>query len=413
MSNYPSQDHPSQQQPWTGRSRDEQFGRSNRDPYREQEFGGQRRSWQDNQGNRNPESVYGDSPYADREFYEQNPVSSNYGAYRGRSQHRNEPWPRNEDRENYSAAGDYGRRDFFEDNSQPSTGRYHSGGQDYGRGYGQGSPRYGQSYGGPGANYGQMQESARWREQQQGFRGYQGDQQPGGFYRQGNYGHQGDYGAQNPGSQGYGSQGFGSQRDVPQPGYFQAGDFSHQRGYTSSEYPEDTGYLYSAHSYSQGNQQGGRGLGTQNWQEREGAQRGAFGLQSTHRGRGPQGYTRSDERIKEDVCERLSEHHYIDASQIRVEVNQGVVTLEGSVDDRWQKYQTEDLVDSLSGVKDIQNRLNVSRASRQSSQWTSQPSAAQTASSQPQQGNDANAGKRNIADKTGDQSRGKPGSTTN
>jgi hypothetical protein len=326
-------------------------------------------------------------------------MNSNYGAQRGgRLQHRNEPWPRNEDRENYSAAGDYGRGAYFED-GQPSTGRYHAGGgtRDYAqgnRGYGQPYREYGQSYGGPSPNYNyaQMQDPGRWRDSssQQAFRGYQGDS-----FTQSTYG--------NPQ--------FAGQRGVPQPGYFQTGDFSQQAGYTRSEYPEDNSYLYG-HPHSPETRQGGRTLSTQNWQEREGAQRGAFGLQNTHRGLGPQGYTRSDERIKEDICERLSEHHYIDASQVRVEVNQGVVILEGSVDDRWQKYQTEDLVDATSGVKDIQNRLTVSRASRQSAQWTSQSATPQSAGSQ--QGTaDTSAAKRTLGDKTGEAGRTKPGAGTN
>jgi hypothetical protein len=302
-------------------------------------------------------------------------MNSNYGAQRGgRSQHRNEPWPRNEDRENYSAAGDYGRGGYLEDNGQASTGRYHaSGGR---RDYGQRGSGYNQPYG-------------------QGYGGYEGDS-----FTQNAYGSApADYGLP---------------RNASQPGFFhQAGDFLQRGGYTRSEYPEDTSYLYGR-PHPQENQQAGRSLGTQNWQERQGAQRGAFGLQSSHRGRGPQGYTRSDERIREDVCERLSEHHYIDASQIRVEVIDGVVTLEGMVDDRWQKYQTEDLVDATSGVKDIQNRLNVSRASQQSAQWTAQPASPQTTNPQqsanPQQGaTDTGANKRTIGEKAGDASRGKPG----
>jgi hypothetical protein len=243
----------------------------------------------------------------------------------------------------------------------------------------------------------QMQEPAYWQHNQnQPYRSYQAD-----AFSQRDYG--------NPQSQ----PGFGLRHNIPQPGYFQAGDFSQRGGYTRSEYPEDNTYLYG---HPHDNRQAGHSLGTQNWQEREGAQRGAFGLQNSHRGRGPQGYTRSDERIKEDICERLSEHHYIDASQIQVEVNQGVVTLEGSVDDRWQKYQTEDLADATSGVKDIQNRLNVSRASRQSAQWTSQPASPQTAnpqqpaSAQQQSAADTGMGKR-PTDKTGDAMRGKPGTT--
>jgi hypothetical protein len=367
MSNYPSQGHPSQGHPsqdqsWTGRpARDEQTGRSYRDPYRDQEYGrAQRRQWPQEGGRSASEGQYGGS-YTEREFYEDNPMNSNYGAQRGgRSQHRNEPWPRNEDRENYSAAGDYGRGDYQED-SAPSTGRYHATG---GRRDGQ-RGGYSQPYG-------------------QGYGGYEGDP-----FAQNAYGN-----APNQ---------YGLPRNAPQPGFFQAGDFSQRAGYTRSEYPEDTSYLYG-HPHPD-NQQAGRSLGTQNWQERQGAQRGAFGLQSSHRGRGPQGYTRSDERIKEDVCERLSEHHYIDASQIRVEVKDGVVTLEGTVDDRWQKYQTEDLVDATSGVMDIQNRLNVSRASQQSAQWTAQAASPQSVN--PQQASGAN--NRSSGEKAGDASRGKPG----
>jgi hypothetical protein len=381
MSNYPSQGHPphdqssQDQSSWAGHTpRDEQFGRSSRDPYRDQEYRGQRRQWQQEGGRSGAE---GNAPYSEREFYQDNPMNSNYGAQRGgRPQSRNEPWPRNEDRENYSAAGDYGRADYPQDNGQASTGRYHgTGGR---RDYAQGNRGYNRPFRENGHNY------------------------AGHNYGGQNYFAQGDYG--NP-------QDYGVTRNIPQPGYFQASDFSQQAGYTRSEYPEDTGYLYGQ-PHSRDNQQAGRALGTQDWQERQGAQRGAFGLQSTHRGRGPQGYTRSDERIKEDVCERLSEHHYIDASQIRVEVSQGVVTLEGTVDDRWQKYQTEDLVDATSGVQDIQNRLNVSRASQQSAQWTSQPATPQSAS--PQQSSaEATANKRPIGEKASDATRGRPGTATN
>src|SRR5262245_32238876 len=37
-----------------------------------------------------------------------------------------------------------------------------------------------------------------------------------------------------------------------------------------------------------------------------------------HAGRGPRGYRRSDDRIREDVCDRLCEHGFVDASDIEV-----------------------------------------------------------------------------------------------
>lgn len=84
-----------------------------------------------------------------------------------------------------------------------------------------------------------------------------------------------------------------------------------------------------------------------------------------YRGRGPQGYARSDARIAEDVNERLMEDDDIDATDIVVAVRDGIVTLTGSVDERWVKHRAEDLADACSGVKDVENRLRVrGRASR-------------------------------------------------
>ena len=76
-------------------------------------------------------------------------------------------------------------------------------------------------------------------------------------------------------------------------------------------------------------------------------------------GRGPKGYVRSDERILEDVNERLEEHGDLDPSDIAVSVSRGEITLEGSVTDRWSKRLAEDLAHSVSGVRDVQNRLGI------------------------------------------------------
>ncbi|HLA12907.1 MAG TPA: hypothetical protein VJ023_20140 [Pyrinomonadaceae bacterium] len=45
----------------------------------------------------------------------------------------------------------------------------------------------------------------------------------------------------------------------------------------------------------------------------------------SHRGKGPRGYKRSDERIQEDVNERLTDYDALDASDIEVVVNSGNV----------------------------------------------------------------------------------------
>lgn len=94
--------------------------------------------------------------------------------------------------------------------------------------------------------------------------------------------------------------------------------------------------------------------------EREG-DRGAI----HHRGRGPRGYTRSDERIREDVSDRLADNPILDASDIEVMVSGGEVTLSGSVDSRYSKRLAEDLADEVSGVNHVQNNLRVRQTGQQ------------------------------------------------
>jgi len=77
--------------------------------------------------------------------------------------------------------------------------------------------------------------------------------------------------------------------------------------------------------------------------------------------RGPKGYERSDERLKEDISERLYATEHIDSSEVTIQVSSGVVTLEGSVHDRHSKFMIEDMVDSVPGVKEVDNKLRISR----------------------------------------------------
>jgi hypothetical protein len=78
-----------------------------------------------------------------------------------------------------------------------------------------------------------------------------------------------------------------------------------------------------------------------------------------HAGRGPKGWQRSDDRIREDVNERLTDHPHIDASEIEVQVQNGEVTLSGTVEDRHAKRLAEDIADSVSGVRDVHNQIRV------------------------------------------------------
>jgi osmotically-inducible protein OsmY len=81
-----------------------------------------------------------------------------------------------------------------------------------------------------------------------------------------------------------------------------------------------------------------------------------------HRGRGPKGYRRSDERIREDVSDRLTDDSWLDAQSIEVAVKDGDVTLTGMVRSREDKKRAEALAESVSGVDNVQNSLRLARA---------------------------------------------------
>ena len=78
-------------------------------------------------------------------------------------------------------------------------------------------------------------------------------------------------------------------------------------------------------------------------------------------GRGPKGYQRSDDRIREDVCDRLADDPHIDASDIEITVRSGEVTLAGFVRDRADKRHAEDVAEHVSGVREVNNSLRVNR----------------------------------------------------
>jgi osmotically-inducible protein OsmY len=83
------------------------------------------------------------------------------------------------------------------------------------------------------------------------------------------------------------------------------------------------------------------------------------GIYATHRGKGPRNYKRSDQRIREIVCDLLCDDPYLDASNIEIEVKNGVVIMTGSVADRFVKGLAEDLAKNVLGVMNVQSRIHV------------------------------------------------------
>lgn len=76
-------------------------------------------------------------------------------------------------------------------------------------------------------------------------------------------------------------------------------------------------------------------------------------------GRGAHDGARSDERILEEVRDRLSYHPYVDASEVEVSVDRGDVTLSGFVADRDAKRHAEDVAADVGGVRGVRNVLGV------------------------------------------------------
>lgn len=98
----------------------------------------------------------------------------------------------------------------------------------------------------------------------------------------------------------------------------------------------------------------------ENWNRRQGWDE-YFETRGTFRGRGPRGYVRQDSRIHDDICNLLTLDETIDASQIEVNVKDGVVTLSGKVNDRSMKKYATHIIERVPGIMDIHNILEFDR----------------------------------------------------
>ena len=78
-------------------------------------------------------------------------------------------------------------------------------------------------------------------------------------------------------------------------------------------------------------------------------------------GKGPKGWKRSDEEIRERACEALTNNWNVDASDIDVAVDEGLITLSGTVLTREEKREAEECVDNIAGVTDVHNLLRIQR----------------------------------------------------
>lgn len=270
---------------------------------------------------------------------------------------------------------------------QDQGGRY----ADQGRGrsyqegfYGPGISNFGQGQGsgqGQRGQYGQDFESGSdWGAQgwnNQGAMGY------GESGERGDEGMGGGYGGRFGGREDFGGRG---QQDFQRAQWGQTRGGQHNIGSGFGGYNQGFGGTQGQWAGGQGDWGGGQG----NWGQGSQGNFGQgsrysgygqdFGQQSGGQGQygygsqggmgrdrqGVKGYTRSDERIKDDVCERLYNEGRIEVRDVSVEVTDGKVMLEGTVPNRHMKHQIEDIVDQCIGVKEVENHIRVSRGQGES-----------------------------------------------
>src|SRR6185295_15749382 len=249
----------------------------------------------------------------------------------------------------------------------------------------------------PRSDYGRDWESERYGNEGR----FPGDENPGRYSSRGGRNYQG-------GRQNYWGRGWENERDESnrESRYGSYGRSGAERGYSeglTGDYPQQrynypTGFRSTerygerGRGYDYDREDRGEGRG---WLDRasdavaswfgdeEAERRRRMDEQREHRGRGPKGYRRSDERIKEDVNDRLSDDYYLYASDVEVAVENMEVTLTGTVRNRNDKRRAEDLAESVSGVTNVENRLRV----KQSGYGDYSNSNASTSSSIPSTSN--------------------------
>ncbi|WP_063776700.1 BON domain-containing protein [Microvirga massiliensis] len=257
----------------------------------------------------------------------------------------------------------YGSRDDErESRSSEREGRgFSSGYASEGRGFGGGYGREGRGFGA-----GEYGEGGRFG----GSRGGEDDGRGSGREsRRGGYGGSG-FGREEYGRGGGYSGGFagGFGREEYGRGGFERGPGSWSEG-RSGDYGRE-GFGRGARDWSSGDY--GRGEERGFWDRASDEVSSWFGdedaerrrredMRGEHRGRGPKNYTRSDDRIREDVNDRLSDDPLVDASEIEVQVSGCEVTLSGTVDSREAKRRAEDIAERVSAVKHVQNNLRVNQ----------------------------------------------------
>lgn len=333
-----------------------------------------------------------------RDWEDQRERSQDYGRNRWRSSDRNNDY---QQRDHYNRQGqgwgsDQGMRNFGQssgdnDRRERQESNWNRGNQSR---WGQGSGSSwendrGRYYGGSQGGWGGS--SSYYRGPDEDERGMSGGYSGGSFGAQGSgsgdrYGiTMGRYGTRG----GYGGASYG-------------GDYGSNTRYGGSS-DWDRGYGSRDSNWGSSRQNWGTGRSSwdrnrddeRNWFEKAGDKISSWFSDDDdernrgYRGRGPKGYKRSDDRIKEDINDRLTDDPMLDASDIEIEVKEGEVTLSGKVEHRRAKRYAEDIVESIPGVRDVENKIKVKDRESDSSMFgTSRSTKPTTSMGRSDEGNE-------------------------
>ncbi|HEU4430726.1 MAG TPA: BON domain-containing protein [Myxococcota bacterium] len=212
---------------------------------------------------------------------------------------------------------------------------------------------------GPARYYGEAGQAGEWgpgRGRSSPWR--EAERAPSGSYSTG----QGAYG-EGPSSYGQWQGGY-AQRGPQASDYGRPAESGRFEGWRAPQ----GGYGAGAGEYGQrwrgfeperGWQPGAWGQGAGMFGGQQPAERFGERYEGPHAGRGPKGYTRSKERILDDVNQALQDDSWLDASEIDVQCEAGEVVLRGTVNSRHDKRRAEECAERIAGVKDVRNEIRV------------------------------------------------------
>lgn len=272
------------------------------------------------------EYSYGDDFGSERSY------GSRYGSQRGG----NDDWERDRNAGTYQSYQSY---DEDRGGQRESSGpRYSYGAPGQGYGQSQGGS-WGGSFGGSQGSYGSSGQGYGGRSYYGGRGQGQGQTQYGGGQSQYGGGQSSSYRGGDGGSWG------SSQRENFGDSGSQQSRWSDGEG--SSSYYGGT-YRRTSQPYSY---QGGSGMLISE----------SATLYGPYTGKGPKNYKRSDQAITEEANQALERHGEVDASEIEVTCNNGVIKLTGKVENRRAKREAEECVERVYGVTDVMNELKVDK----------------------------------------------------